>query len=139
VTNVSQNESVMRVVLDSWAIIRMLDGTEPTASKVDRQLDRGDVAMSWINLGEVYYVLRRREGEDAARRTIQDIEAKVNAILPDRSIVIKAATIKSEYPMSYADAFAAATAIQLSSTLWTGDPELLVEGAEWHAVNPATA
>ncbi|MFZ1438918.1 MAG: hypothetical protein WAX12_13520 [Candidatus Microthrix subdominans] len=33
--------------------------------------------------------------------------------------------------MAYADAFAAATAISLDATLWTGDPELLTENADW--------
>jgi predicted nucleic acid-binding protein len=33
--------------------------------------------------------------------------------------------------MAYADAFGAALAISTESTLWTGDPELLLDGAAW--------
>lgn len=33
--------------------------------------------------------------------------------------------------MAYADAFAAALAISERATLWTGDPELLVDSAQW--------
>jgi hypothetical protein len=33
--------------------------------------------------------------------------------------------------MSFADAFAAALAARHDATLWTGDPELLVEGSPW--------
>ena len=35
-----------------------------------------------------------------------------------------AATIKARYPISYADAFAVATAIRHDAPLVTGDPEL---------------
>lgn len=47
------------------------------------------------------------------------------------------AAIKSTFAMSYADAFAAATAVQLGAALWTGDPELLVDGAPWHPFDPS--
>ena len=33
--------------------------------------------------------------------------------------------------MAHADAFAAALAVSMNGTLWTGDPELLVGGAAW--------
>ncbi len=127
----------MTVVLDSWSIMRLLEGAEPAASRIEAALDSGDAVMSWLNLGEVYYVLRRAMGEDAAARTVRDIEARVRAILPDRAIVVEAARIKADHRMSYADAFAAATAIQFSAPLWTGDPELLVAGAPWQSVDPS--
>ena len=44
---------------------------------------------------------------------------------PNASLIIDAARLKSDHPMAYADAFAAATAIARGATLWTGDPELL--------------
>ncbi len=44
----------MTVVLDSCAVLRLLEGTEPAASRVQVELD-GDASpgMSWINVGEV--------------------------------------------------------------------------------------
>lgn len=126
----------MPVVLDSWAVMRLLEGVEPAASRVQEVIDSGDAVMSWINLGEILYILRRSHGVETATRTINDIEASVRVLLPDRHTVLDAALIKSEHPMSYADAFAAATAVQLEAELWTGDPELLVEGAPWHPVDP---
>jgi hypothetical protein len=33
--------------------------------------------------------------------------------------------------MAYVDAFAAALAVAQDATLWTGDPELLLDGAAW--------
>jgi predicted nucleic acid-binding protein len=127
----------MPVVLDSWAIMRLLDGTEPAASRVQAIIDSGEAVMSWINLGEVLYVLKRARGAEVAEQTIRDIESVVRAMLPDRALVIDAAAIKSANRMSYADAFAAATAVQLGAPLWTGDPELLVAGAPWHPYDPS--
>jgi uncharacterized protein len=127
----------MTVVLDSWAIMRLLDGAEPAASRVQAAIDSGEAAMSWINLGEVLYILRRSVGVESAERTVRDVEAVVRVSLPDRSLVMDAAAIKSTFAMSYADAFAAATAVQLDAALWTGDPELLVEGAPWHPFDPS--
>jgi uncharacterized protein len=127
----------MTIVLDSWAIMRLLDGAEPAASRVQAVIDSGDAAMSSINLGEVLYILRRSVGVESAERTVRDVEAVVRVSLPDRSLVMDAAAIKSTFAMSYADAFAAATAVQLDAALWTGDPELLVEGAPWHPFDPS--
>ena len=72
-----------------------------------------------------------------AERTVRDVEGVVRVSLPDRSLVMDAAAIKSNFAMSYADAFAAATAVQLDAALWTGDPELLIAGAPWHPFDPS--
>lgn len=127
----------MTVVLDSWAIVRLLEGAEPAAGRVQEQIDSGETAMSWITLGEVFYVLRREHGEAAAGLAIQDIEACITVVLPDRGLILEAARIKSDYPLSYADAFAAATAVRLSASLWTGDPELMLENAPWLVHDPS--
>ena len=121
----------MTVVLDAWAVLALLDGSEPAATEVDRLLEQERPAMSWINLGEVFYVLHRRHGERAAAETVRDLRTSVDALGPSPDLVIAAARLKATFPLSYADAFAAATAIDRSATLWTGDPELLVEGAPW--------
>ena len=121
----------MTTVLDSWSVLALLDDTEPAATEVDALLGRERPAISWINLGEVFYVLRRRHGEDAAAETLRDLHPAVDAQLPSVELVLAAGRIKADHPLSYADAFAAATAIERSATLWTGDPELLVDGAPW--------
>ena len=56
----------MTVVLDSWAVLRYLENTDPAATLVADLLDDDRPLMSWINLGEVHYVLRRAHGEDDA-------------------------------------------------------------------------
>jgi len=118
-------------VLDSWAVLRYLEDMGPAAEEVATLLATERPIMSWINLGEVFYVLRRSDGEDAASATIRDLREVIAAELPDESRILQAGRIKSEHQLAYADAFAAATAQAHGAVLWTGDPELLVDGAPW--------
>lgn len=121
----------MTVVLDSWAILRYLEDAGPTASMVADLLEHERPIVSWINLGEVFYVVRRVQGEDAASQTVRDLRQVIVPEVPAPARVIEAARIKAEHPMAHADAFAAATAVAHRAVLWTGDPELLVEAAAW--------
>jgi predicted nucleic acid-binding protein len=116
--------------LDAWAVLELLEGNESSASRVNDVLERQPV-MSWINLGEVFYVVKRDQGEDEALETVRDLRPKLRLELPSEDRVLDAARIKADYPMSYADAFAAATAAAHDAILLTGDPELLVEDATW--------
>lgn len=121
----------MTTVLDSWAVLRYLEGAEPAATEVDALLRIERPAISWINLGEVFSVLRRRYGEEAALATLRDLRGVVEAELPTQNLVLDAARIKADHALAYADAFAAATARSLDGRVWTGDLELLVDGAPW--------
>ena len=67
--------------------------------------------MSWINLGEVHYVVRRAHGEGAAMETVRDLRDVLNVRLPDERTVLDAARIKADHRMAFADAFGAALAI----------------------------
>lgn len=121
----------MTVVLDSWAVLRFLENAEPAASLVADLLDDQRPLMSWVNLGEVHYVLRRSSGEDAAMETVRDLRDAIDVRLPDERLVLDAARLKADFPMAYADAFGAALAISEGAPLWTGDPELLVAASPW--------
>ena len=121
----------MSVVLDSWAILRYLEDSEPAASAVAGLLEDETPIVSWINVGEVFYVIRRHTGEGDAWATVRDLQDVMTAEVPTAGRVLEAARIKADHPMAYADAFAAATAAAHNATLWTGDPELLVNGAGW--------
>ena len=120
----------MRVVLDSWAVLRWLEGSEPAAGRVEAAVV-DDAVMSWINLGEVFYIVWRASGDAAARGTITDIRARM--VLDDATSerVLAAARIKAEFPMALGDAFAAATAVAHDAPLLTGDPELLHRNGPW--------
>lgn len=120
--------------LDSWAILRWLEGKEPAASHVEAALVSRPV-MSWINLGEVSYVVERLAGPDRAQRVVRQLRRQLTMDLPTEARVIEAARLKAAHPMAYADAFAVATAIAHRATLLTGDPEILLGDPNWPTVD----
>jgi len=80
--------------------------------------------MNQINLGEVYYKTIRAVGIDRAREFLENFERlPLMIVLPDRELIWKAAEIKADYSISYADCFAVATAIRHNARILTGDPE----------------
>jgi ribonuclease VapC len=117
-------------VLDSWAIIGWLQGEEPARAKVRELLEQASrgaakVSISLINVGEVFYLIAKRHGAVPAERFLADLAMMpIQALLPDRKLILGAARLKSRYPISYADAFAAETAREQNAILVTGDPEL---------------
>ena len=120
-----------RFVLDAWAMLALLQGEEPAASRVKQLLEdaeRGEaeVSLSIINLGEVYYRIGKVKGESEAISTLASIRRLAVVTVPaSDKMVFAAATLKMHHTISYADAFAAAAAEQLGATLVTGDPELI--------------
>ena len=121
----------MTYCLDSWAVLRWLEGDQPAANRVDEVLGTRPV-MSWINLGEVYYVVARQAGEQTAQSVLSSIRTAVRMDDVTEERVIAAARIKARYPMALADAFAIATAQAHDSVLLTGDREILDAGGDWH-------
>ena len=120
----------MTECLDSWAVLRWLDGDEPAAARVEAAMPSRPV-MSWINLGEVAYIVERRAGADRARRVVRGLRLRLTLDLPTEARVLEAAHLKAGYPLAYADAFAVATAIARGATLLTGDPEILDGDPAW--------
>ena len=115
-------------VLDSFAVLALL-GREPGSQDVadllrKAQSKRVRVFMTWVNIGEVAYIVERRLGNDRLFAALATIEATPLEILPvERDLTLMAAHIKAEHAIAYADAFAAALAQHLGATLVTGDPE----------------
>lgn len=120
----------MTECLDSWAVLRWLEGEEPAASRVEASLPSRPV-MSWINLGEVYYVVERAAGSDRADRVVRELRHELSLDLPTEARVLEAAHIKARHAIAFADAFAVATAIAHHATLLTGDPEILGANPAW--------
>jgi predicted nucleic acid-binding protein len=87
--------------------------------------------MSWINLGEVAYIVERLAGEDRAREVVRELRRRLALELPMQARVLEAAHIKAGHSMAYADAFALATAIAHKANLLTGDPEILDGTGRW--------
>jgi len=120
--------------LDSWAVLAWLEGVEPAASRVQDALANHPV-MSWINVGEVAYVLERRAGVDRSREVVRELRRLLNLDLPTEERVIEAARVKAGHRMAYADAFAVATALAHGANLLTGDPEILRGDKSWSVVD----
>jgi len=119
----------LTLVLDAWAVMAYLRD-EPAGARVEEAITERAV-MSWINLGEVFFVLHRFAGPQASHETVRDLDAKLDVETPHSERVLSAATIKAEHHLSYADAFAAATALAHDAALLTGDPELLGDDVPW--------
>ena len=80
--------------------------------------------MNQVNVGEVYYKTIRAVGLEEAKKILENFfRLPLSLILPDSNLLWKASEIKAEYSVSYADCFAAATAIRYEASILTGDPE----------------
>lgn len=117
-----------RYVLDSYAVLAYLND-EPAAQDVEdilRSAVNGGVKvyMSWINLGEVYYRLQRVYNRQISRKAIEIIKAwPIELLQAEEQLTLLAGDIKARYRLSYADAFAAATAVNTDGIILTGDQE----------------
>ena len=117
-----------RYVLDSYALIAFFEN-EAGAQLVEDILKiifAGKVKgyLSVINWGEIYYITIREQGIEEAEKVISQIRKFPLQVMDvDRELTYQATKLKGEYPLAYADCFAAALAMKLKATLVTGDPE----------------
>ena len=118
-----------KIVLDSFALLAYLnkeDGFEKVRKILAKAQEAGDcVLMNEITIGETFYILYRERGPEKAEYFLDTILAGLPVEMVGNSLenVIDAARIKAQYPLSFADCFAAATAQREKAALVTGDPE----------------
>jgi len=118
-------------ILDAWAVLAHLENG-PGAERIREVLksaanDECTLGMSLINLGEVAYITERERGITWVHDVLATLRALPVTMVPaDESVVLTAAHIKANHRLSYADAFAAATARLWKGVLLTGDPEFEV-------------
>jgi ribonuclease VapC len=116
------------IVFDSYAILKFYQD-EKGADEIEKLLmsaQNGDLKayISEINLGEIYYQTIRRGGLSAAKKHLEEFSTlPVDVVPPSSDIIMSASEIKAQYAISYADCFAAATAIKYSASIITGDAE----------------
>lgn len=95
-----------------------------------------DCLICVINLGEIIYMTKKLFGDQKKLEILGRIHQLAFKVLPvPDEVVFQAAEIKAEYPIAYADCFAAACALNHDAAIVTGDPgfrhiEHLVE-IEW--------
>jgi len=114
------------LVFDSQSLLKLyLD--EPGADEVVRllrevQQGRSDGWINVVNLAEIYYILRRKSREVAEEKeeNLRSYGVRAVPVDADSPLWKRAASLKAEHSVSLADAFAAATALELRAKLVTG-------------------
>jgi len=115
-------------VLDSYAILAFLED-EPSAGRVRELLLRAEegkaqLAVTVVNLGEVWYAIAKVDSQDTADRMTQEIQGMaIEVVDVDWTLARAAAALKAKGGASYADCFAAALAKLRKGEVITGDPE----------------
>jgi len=119
---------VNKLLFDSFALLRFFQ-KEPGGEKV-RELLRESLAagvprlLNAINLGEMIYIVQRRCGEQKKLEMLAHLHRMDFTLLPcPNDLIFRVAELKARHPISYADAFALASAIEHSVSLVTGAPE----------------
>lgn len=122
-------------VLDAHPVLAFLEG-ESGADRVRSLLLRAEegkirLAMTVVNLGEVWYAIARADSAEQADRLVRDIRGMAIEIVDvDWTLAREAALLKARGGVSFADCFAAALARTRRAELVTGDPEFRrLEGA----------
>lgn len=117
-----------KYILDSYALLAYFQA-EPAGVKV-RKILKDAMAhhvvayLSVISLGEIYYIIARKIGEEKAAASIEDISClPISLIDATKERVLAAAHVKAQHTVSYADAFVVAAAVEHSAAIVTGDPE----------------
>lgn len=122
-------------LLDTSALLTLRDD-EPGADTVAALLKQAQSTKirclgCFISLMEVMYRVWRDEGETEGRLAYEQCMALPIEWIHETSNLLKhAAAIKATYPLSVADAWIAACALQESATLIHKDPEFLAVDVE---------
>ncbi len=115
-------------VFDTFAMLAYFLA-EPGGEKVKELLRRAEngeisLAMSFINVGEMFYILSREQGRAKAQSLLEDLRSlSIQFFDSTEDRILAAAQLKAEYSISYPDAFAASLAQELDASIVTGDPE----------------
>jgi predicted nucleic acid-binding protein len=103
---------------------------EPAAPLVRQFLldaDDGSIelAMSWLNVAETFYILAKRNSLSVADEFLNRLPSlPIRVMLPDENGIIAAARIKAAHPVAFGDAFAIALAQAEKASVITGDNEI---------------
>ena len=115
-------------VLDSFAMLCWLND-ENEADMVEDLLEKSRnqeirLFMNWVNIGEVYYIIQRKDSQKKAVETISLLkQLPIERVGYEESLVLLAGDYKAKYPISYADAYCVATAKSKELRIVTGDTE----------------
>jgi predicted nucleic acid-binding protein len=117
-----------KYALDSFAMLCWLND-EDGADIIEKLLEKSrkreiTLFINWINIGEVYYIVQRKDSQKKAIETISLIkQLPIERVGYEEPLVLLAGDYKANYPISYAEAYCLATAKSKEAKIVTGDPE----------------
>ena len=117
-----------RVVLDASALLTLFHN-RPGAPKVEELISlatngKRQLFMSVVNWGEIYYSVWRDQGPGLAHQILSKIAQLPIALVPaDLELTHRAAELKANHKLLYADCFAAALALDRKAALATSDKD----------------
>ncbi len=103
------------------------ESSAPAVRRFLLDADAGAVqlAMSWINVAETFYILVKRDGLDVAEAFMTRLPSlPIRVVLPNEEGIMAAARIKAVHPVAFGDAFAIALAQSENASVITGDGEI---------------
>jgi predicted nucleic acid-binding protein len=115
-------------ILDANAVLSYIE-EQPGAARMaqlfkDARDDKNPTLMSVINLGEVFYYMLQKYGEEPARKTLGSLaRLPIQTVPVDYAYAIEAAGIKARHKIPYADALAAGLAVMRQGVLVTSDSD----------------
>ncbi|MCG2787235.1 MAG: type II toxin-antitoxin system VapC family toxin [Anaerolineae bacterium] len=115
-------------VLDAYALMAFFEdepGADAVRAIIQESVEKeSSLAMSVVNLGEIWYAIARSNSAEVADRYIGDIKGMgIEIVDADWALTRQAANFKARGNISYADSFAAALAVLKNAELVTGDKE----------------
>ena len=115
-------------VLDAYALMAFFEdepGADAVRAIIQESVEKEtSLAMSVVNLGEIWYAIARSNSAEIADRYIGDIKGMgIEIVDADWALTRQAAIFKARGNISYADSFAAALAVLKNAELVTGDKE----------------
>jgi ribonuclease VapC len=110
-------------VLDTSAVLALIED-EAGADRVEALLESAQAILPWPVLMETYYITQRERGQAEADRRYAMLKRASGVVWEmDEPVVLTAARLKAEHPLSFADALIAAYALRRDATLVHKDPE----------------
>ena len=121
-------QNMKTIVLDSFAVLAYLqnEGGAQQVEELFLKAQAGGIRLliNRINLGEVFYLSARRKGMEFARQILKEFSLlPVEIISASDDLTDQAAQLKAQHPISYADGFVAATALEYGAVIISGDKD----------------
>ena len=112
------------LLLDTSALLTLRDN-EPGAERIEQAFEQPDRCYAcFLSRMEVLYRVWKDEGERAGRLAYEQLKAlPLHWVEPSEPLLEQAARIKACHSLSVANAWIAASALQVGATLLHKDPE----------------